>query len=177
LQEWLTGLRASDWPPLAGVPGVWFRLLTQAALGLHAIHEAGLVHGHLQAGHLLLTGEGVLKLCGVGEPSWLAAAAENYEESPAADLQTLGRIAAGWCGPASGKRKGSNTRALPEALQAVLHRLGADEAADAYPSAAALLEALDSTGAEVPPNAEAWDRLLRHVRENAVAEAALRESA
>jgi hypothetical protein len=66
---------------------------------------------------------------------------------------------------------------LPEALQAVLHRLCSDEAADAYPSAAALLEDLDRAGAEVSPNAEAWDRLLRHVRENAVAEAALRESA
>ena len=32
LQEWLTGLASSDWPALAAAPGVWFRLLSQAAL-------------------------------------------------------------------------------------------------------------------------------------------------
>src|SRR5438128_8604021 len=38
LQEWLTGLPSSDWPPLAGAPGVWFRLVNQAFLGLHTAH-------------------------------------------------------------------------------------------------------------------------------------------
>src|SRR5262249_9674952 len=71
LQEWLTGLSSTDWPALAAVPGVWFRLLCQAALGLHTSHQAGLVHGHLRPGLFLLTGEGTLKLCGLGEPPWL----------------------------------------------------------------------------------------------------------
>src|SRR5262249_11687725 len=71
LQEWLPGLSSTAWPALAAVPGVWFRLLCQAALGLHTSHQAGLVHGHLRPGLFLLTGEGTLKLCGLGEPPWL----------------------------------------------------------------------------------------------------------
>jgi hypothetical protein len=35
---------------------------------------------------------------------------------------------------------------------------------------------LDRAGAEVPPNTEAWDRLLRHVREY-LDEGTLRQSA
>src|SRR5204863_3511905 len=46
LQEWLTGLPALDWPPLAAAPGVCYRLLTQAAQGLAVAHQAGAVHGH-----------------------------------------------------------------------------------------------------------------------------------
>ena len=33
LQEWLHGLPSTEWPVLAGAPGVWHRLLSQAALG------------------------------------------------------------------------------------------------------------------------------------------------
>src|SRR5262249_17909136 len=58
LQEWLNGLPSGDWPPLAAAPGVCFRLLTQAALGLAAIHKAGLVHGHLSDASLFLMGDG-----------------------------------------------------------------------------------------------------------------------
>src|SRR5207248_321902 len=39
LQECLSGLPSSDWPGLAAVPGIWLRLLKQAALGLHALHQ------------------------------------------------------------------------------------------------------------------------------------------
>src|SRR5205085_511144 len=110
LQEWLTGLPSSEWPPLAAAPGVWFRLLLQAAQGLEAAHQAGLVHGHLTPELVLLTGEGIVKLCGLGEPHWLAvpASAEPVEDA-AADLRALGEIASGWCaaGPRKpGKRKG-----------------------------------------------------------------------
>jgi len=177
LQEWLTGLRSSDWPALAAAPGVWFRLLTQAALGLQAAHEAGLAHGHLHPGLILLTAEGVLKVCGFGEPLWLALPpVSGGPEDPAADLAALGRIAAAWC-PSTGKRKGARSKALPAELQAILERLGGDDGKAPYPSAAALLEDLDRAGAKVPANPEAWDQLARHVRANAVAAAALRESA
>src|SRR5262249_39222826 len=55
VQEWLSGLPGGDWPALAGVPGVWYRLLSQAALGLHTAHQAGLVHGRLTPSSFLLT--------------------------------------------------------------------------------------------------------------------------
>ena len=42
---------------------------------------------------------------------------------------------------------------------------------------APLMAELDQAGADVPPNAEAWDRLLRHVRDHAAEEARLRQSA
>src|SRR5207248_7728538 len=40
LQEWLSGLPATDWPPIA-VPAVWHWLISQTAAGLHAAHQAG----------------------------------------------------------------------------------------------------------------------------------------
>src|SRR5262249_52712018 len=138
-------------------------------------HEAGLVHGRLEPVHVLLTGEGILKVCGFGEPPWLAGSADVTEDS-AGDLAALGRIAAGWC-DGGAKRKGGKAKSLADVLQAILERLNAADAEARYPSAAALLEALDGASADVPANAEAWDRLLKHVRENAVPEAALRETA
>jgi chromosome segregation ATPase len=178
LQEWLTGLPDPDWPPhLAAAPGVWLRLVTQAALGLHAAHEAGLAHGHLRPGHLLLTGDGVVKVCGFGEPPWLAPQRPaEAPDDPAADLLALGRIASCWVA-AAGKRKAGKAKLLPEGLQAVHDRLCAEDPATRYGAAAVLLDDLDRAGADVPANAEAWDRLLRHVRENAVAEGGLRASA
>ena len=40
-----------------------------------------------------------------------------------------------------------------------------------------LLEELDHASGEVPANPEAWERLVKHVRDNALAEATLRQSA
>jgi hypothetical protein len=176
LQEWLIGLPSMDWPLLmAGAPGVWLRLITQAALGIQAAHAAGLVHGHLAAEHFLLQNDGLVKLCGLGEPPWLAAVpgAAAWDE-PARDLQALGCISAGWCEASSKRKKG---KGLPDTLQAVLDRLVSEAPAKRYATAGALLEDLDRAGADVPANAEAWDRLLRHVRDHAVAEGRLKESA
>jgi hypothetical protein len=175
LQEWLVGLPSTDWPALAAVPGVWFRLMCQAALALHTAHQAGLVHGHLHPDLFVLTGEGILKLCGLGEPSWLSGAPgpEPQPFEATVDLADFGRIAANWAALAV-RRKAA--KPFPEPLQAILQRLHT-EAAVRYPTAAALLEDLDQAGASVPPNAEAWDRLLRHVREHAAEEARLRQSA
>jgi DNA repair exonuclease SbcCD ATPase subunit len=175
LQEWLTGLPGGDWPALTAVPGVWYRLLCQAALGLHTLHQAGLAHGHLDAGSVLLTADGTVKLCGAGEPAWLRAAPPADEGDAAADLAALGRVAAEWIEPAEG-RKGPKPKPLPESLQAVLRRLTADAPGDRYPSAAVLLEDLERAGADVPANGAAWDRLLRHVRDGSV-DTALRLSA
>jgi DNA repair exonuclease SbcCD ATPase subunit len=175
VQEWLTGLPSSDWPPLAAAPGVCHRLLTQAAQGLAAVHKAGMVHGHLSDGLLLLTGDGVLKICGLGEPSWLIGVQPEEEPTPRDDLRAVGKIAAGWCTP-SGVRKGPKTKPLPDALVSILYRLTAD-GDPGYRNVAELLGDLQQAATDIPANSEAWERLLKYVRENGDAEAALRQSA
>ena len=157
LQEWLTGLASGEWPTLAAAPGVWYRLLTQAALALQTCHMAGLVHDRLTPQSFVLTSDGVLKLTGLGEPRWLAVSADSDEEPTVAhDLARLGRIAAGWAAAAS---KGARPKPLPEPLEAILSRLQSDVPSDAFPDAAALLGALDEAGAGVPANATAWEAL------------------
>jgi chromosome segregation ATPase len=178
LQEWVTGLPSADWPALAAVPGVWYRLLSQTALGLHTAHLAGLVHGHLHPSLVLLTPEGIVKLCGFGEPPWLVTPPVMYapETDVAADLLALGKIAASWIA-AGAARRGGKAKPLPGLLQAILTRLAAEKPEERYPSGAALLEDLDRAGNEVPANGEAWERLLRHVRGNISGQAAYRQSA
>jgi chromosome segregation ATPase len=177
LQECLLGLASTDWPALAAVPGVWYRLVCQAALALHTAHAAGLVHGHLDGDQFVLTGEGILKLCGLCEPAWLRTPPVAAERVPdvASDLLDLGRLAAGWSALAA-RRKGTKMKPLPQSLQAILARL-TEATGQGYASAAALLEDLDQAGTDVPANAEAWDRLLRHVRDQAAEEARVRQSA
>src|SRR5262249_7031360 len=119
------------------------------------------------------------KICGLGEPPWLVqtpvAHGDASPDDPAADLAALGRIASGWCSPQA-VRKGAKVKPLPEALVGVLSRLRA-EGGESYPSAAALLEDLDRISADIPGNQEAWDRLVRHVRDHAAPAAVLRLSA
>ncbi len=176
LIEWVNGLTGSDWPGLVSAPGVWYRLLSQAAMALQSAHESGLYHGHLEAGSFVLAPTGTVKLTGLGEPIWLASATENEAgESSAADLAALGRIAAVWATtPATGSK--SKPKPLPEELQAILARLNNGDTGAHYPSAQALMEDLERIGAKVPASTAAWDRLLRQVREQA-APTALRESA
>jgi hypothetical protein len=188
LQEWVTGLPSSDWPALAAVPGVWYRLLSQAALGLQTIHQAGQVHGHLAPESICLTGDGVVKLVGLGEPAWLVERTGPYAademamtnpkmaaEDAAGDLAALGRVVAGWI--TLGQRGPKNTKPLANEMQAIIDRLSAAVPEQRYASASALLEDLDRAGAAFPPNPEAWDRLLRHVREALTPQTQLRMSA
>ncbi|MBV9122161.1 MAG: hypothetical protein JO112_02215, partial [Planctomycetes bacterium] len=179
LQEWVAGLSSADWPPLAAVPGVWFRLVCQAALGLHTAHQAGLVHGHLEPGRFLLNGQGLLKVCGFGEPPWLSStpAADQPADDHLADLLALGQVAAGWAALAAPKRKGARPKPLPEPMQAILYRLTPEAGENRYLSASLLLEDLDRQSANVPSNTEAWDRLLRHVRDQEAEEKGIRQSA
>jgi chromosome segregation ATPase len=176
LQEWLTGLPSTEWGLLTSAPGVCFRLLCQAALGLQTAHDIGLMHGHLQPESLLLTAEGILKICGFGEPLWLLGPAVSTPEDVRADLDALGRIVHGWLNP-SGRKHAPKVKGVPDSLRTLVDRLVGSDISKLYPSAAVLLEDLDRVGADVPPNAEAWDRLLRHVRENALPATALRRSA
>jgi hypothetical protein len=174
LQEWLNGLPSGDWPALAAVPGVWYRLIFQAALGLHTAHQAGLVHGRLMARSAVLTPDGVVKLTGCGEPVWLTGVPS--EPTPEADLIALGELAAGWSTAAPRRKSAKSAKPLPESLQQVLQRLRPD-AADRYTSAAALLEDLERAGADVPDGTEAWEKLLKHATENATEGVAWRKSA
>jgi hypothetical protein len=175
LQEWLAGLPSSDWPPLVAVPGVCFRLLQQAASGLDAAHRVGVVHGHLHETHVLLMADGNLKICGMGEPGWLADGTRDEAGDVRGDLRALGQIVSSWCS-SSGVRRGTKAKPLPDALVSILFRLAA-EGEGGYTSAAELLEELQHVKSRIPANAEAWDRLLRHVREHAAPEATLRQSA
>jgi hypothetical protein len=175
LEEWLIGLPGNDWPPLAAVPGVWYRLVLQAAQALHAVHTAGLVHGHLQPAHFLLTGDGVLKVSGLGEPPWLVTPPVPFAEDAAGDVLSLGVIACEWCGAT--RRKAVRGKALPDALQVILDRMCMTDGERRLSSAAAVLEALEKAAAAVPANPEAWDRLVKHVRDNAMPVATLRQSA
>ncbi|MCE9533620.1 MAG: hypothetical protein K8T89_21215 [Planctomycetes bacterium] len=167
VQAWLRGQPGSELPAAVGMPGVWFRLLSQAALGLHTAHQAGLVHGRLTADSLLLTHDGVLKITGLGEPPWLHSGKATTEYTVEEDLRALGRIVHDWSQLAS-KRKGK--KGLTEGLLAVLRGLGAEESDGVpmavYPSLAALLEDLDQASRDVPADVAAWEKLLEHVAEN-----------
>jgi hypothetical protein len=192
LQEWVSGLPCSDWPPLAAAAGAWHRLLNQAALGMQAAHLGGLVHGHLTDHSIVLLADGSVKLLGFGEPPWLHGLTEA-DVTVGADIEALGRLASAWSLLAP-RRKGSKPKPLPEALQTVLRRMGADAYAgeangdelvlhppfpedERYPSANELLEDLDQASADLPAHSEAWDRLVKHVSENTVEGAAMRRTA
>jgi hypothetical protein len=182
LQEWVTGLFPADWAELAAIPGICYRLLCQAALGLNAAHVAGLVHGRLQPSSFVLTGDGTLKLCGFGEPAWLHDQGdESFGNSPAEatavdDIRALGRIAQSWLSP-SPRPKLGRTRLTAKALFELVERLASPDQQAEAASAAGLLKELERIGAEVPPNAEAWERLLRLVRESEGDAQLLRRSA
>lgn len=175
MQEWLTGLAATDWPPLAAAPGVCYRLLTQAAQGLAAAHKAGAIHGHLNDSLLLLTADGILKIGGLGEPPWLIGMQHDEEPTAAEDVRTLGKIVSGWCTP-SGVRKGAKTKPLPDALVSILYRM-ASEGDAGYRDVTELQEDLEKAAGAIPANTEAWDRLLKYVREHGSADVMLRQSA
>lgn len=163
LQEWVTGLGGADWADLVAVPGICYRLLCQAALGLQAAHAAGLHHGHLDASALVLTGDGTLKISGIGEPAWLHE--QPAEASAGDDLKALGRLAQEWLAPVP-RPKLARSKQSAKALFELVETLASDQAPTAFPSAPALLEELERIGKDVPPNAEAWERLLRVIRES-----------
>jgi hypothetical protein len=178
LQEFIPGLSSNEWPALAAAPGVWYRLLSQSALGLHAAHQAGMVHGHLQGNHVMLSHEGVVKLSGFGEPDWLAHPPYHQMAEPSAkgDLAALGKLAAAWSSPGQEAKRG-RTKSFPSDLQNVLNRLGSSEEDSGYQDAAALLEDLDKAGATVPANSSAWERFIKQVSEQSTASKPAKRSA
>jgi hypothetical protein len=180
VQEWLHGLSGGEWPAAVSVPGVWHRVMMQAALGLHAAHGVGLTHGRLTANSFLLTRSGVVKLAGVGEPPWLHPASGDREATVEDDLHALGKVALGWM--LGGRRKGVKLKPFPPGLVDVLRSLGVTPEEGGvplavYPSTAALLEDLDRAAGEVPSDNGFWDKLLGYVGDNAGDGIALRQSA
>jgi trichohyalin len=164
IQELVTGLPASEWPALVANPDVWLALVRQAAEGLAAVHQAGLVHGRLTPATCILTPEGIVKLMAVGEPPWLAAdAATATEAAPdaAGDLKALHEMAAQWSQLSAGNRK---------------NRKGAVPTFPAYASAAELLQALEQVNAARQPDCQPWKQLLAHVTDH-ITPPAVRKSA
>jgi hypothetical protein len=175
LQEWLSGLPSGEWPFLAAVPGVWCRLVSQAASGLSAAHQAGLVHGHLTPRSVVLTADGQVKLTGFGEPPWLTGTADA-DPTVADDLLAFGSIITAWSQIPPRRKNAKAPKPLPKPLQRVLARLTSD-ADDRYTTAAELVEDLRRTEAGLPDTVEAWDRLLKYAGENATEVVAWRKSA
>ncbi len=177
LQEWLTGLFSADWPAFAAHPGCWVRLATMAAGALDAAHRVGLAHGRLTSDSFVLTSDGVLKVTGFGEPSWLIGPAgpETSDATFAADLRAFGQVAFGWS-QLAGRKRVAKTKGFPESLWAVIRRLEADAepptadtvaAAQPYQSAAELLADLQRIARDTPFSDDAWEKLLKHVADNA----------
>src|SRR5262249_52253976 len=150
----------------AGAPGVWVRLLSQAAQALHAAHSAGLIHGHLHSSSFVFTREGLLKLCGLGEPRWLAVPPPQEDDEPtvARGLAALGHIAAGWAA-VTPPSKGSKSKGMPPVLQNILSRFHHEDETQRYASMVELLEDVERAAATVPSNTAAWERFVRQVRE------------
>jgi hypothetical protein len=92
-----------------------------------------------------------------------------------------------WSQLASRRKTAGKVRAFPESLLAIIRRLEADPeppmadtvaAGRPYESAAELVADLERVARETPFSDEAWEKLLKHVVENAPdAPAGLRRSA
>ncbi len=170
LQEWLSGLPAADWPAQAAAPAVWHWLVSQAAAGLHAAHQAGLVHGRITGRSIVLSPAGDVKLTGCGEPPWLAG--RTPDATPADDLAAFGEVVTGWA-IGTPRRKGVK---LPTVLQRILDRLRPN-AAGHYPTVAELLVDLEKASSELPAMGDAWEQLRNYAAENATDGVAWRKSA
>ena len=166
VQEFVGGLVSAEWPLLS--PGVWLKLLTDAASAVAALHRVGLAHGRLDAEAVWLTPHGVVKVVDGGLPDWLDGGPLPAESAPAFDLHSLAGVAEGWATKVDG-RKSKKGKSFPDPLRAVLRRLTAggaypmaDEVAKAepYPDADHLLVDLHRLASAYPcPSAE-WATLL-----------------
>ena len=188
VQEWLTGLFSADWPAYAAHPGCWVRLAAMSAAAIDTAHRQGLVHGRLTSDSFVLTAAGALKVTGFGEPPWLTVGpTSSVEPTPAADLRAFGQVAFGWSQFAARRKGVAKPKPFPEALLAIIRRLEADPEppmADTvgtgkpYESAADLVEDLGRVARDIPFSDDAWEKLLKHVAENAPnAPAGLKRSA
>jgi hypothetical protein len=168
LQEWLVGVPSTEWPAYSAVGGVWYRLVSQAALGLQTLHQQGLTHGQLHSGAVICTPEGVVKLSGAAEPPWLAIPPrESDDGSVNGDLRALGEMIAAWSQPT--ERKGPKVKPLPAELQAIVQRLRGQEGVAPFATTAELLDELDRAGSGIAANATAWERFVKAIQDHASA--------
>ena len=168
VQEWVSGIPASEWPIGAAVPGIWLQLFLEAATAMEAAHKAGLVHGRFTTEAISLLPSGALKLSGFGEPPWLASKnAGITEPSAELDLRALGQVALLWS-QLGAKKKGRTAKAFPEPLLDVLRRLDADlpgstTAGEPYRSATELRTELLTLAEKFPCPSEAWAEFLGQI--------------
>jgi hypothetical protein len=169
IQSWNYGIPATEWPETRTALGVWYRLVMQATLGLHAAHEAGLRHGNLTPECFCVTPDGTLKILGIGEPRWLTPTsnASTQEMSIAEELTMFGRIIGGWI-QTTEKPKRGKTKAMPEGAQSILARLKVDNfatSAPPYSSSGELLTDLSDLGDRIPGDQAAWEQFLMQLQE------------
>jgi hypothetical protein len=112
---------------------------------------------------------------GYGEPPWLAPGAPAADATPGTDLRAFGQVLFGWS-QLAGKKRVSRTKAFPDALWNVIRRLEAEAeppmadtvaAAQPYAAAGELLADLQRVARETPFSDDAWEKLLKHVADNA----------
>lgn len=159
LRESPSGCGSDGWSALAAVPGVWYRLVLQATLGLRDLHASGLTHGRLDASHVLLTPNGLVKLLDPAVPSWIFG--PQVDDDPSADLRALARLARSWLSDEN--RSGPSPKPLPPLLLAILDRLES-QSGPPIATAVELASELDQAGTQVPGNAAAWQRFLAEIR-------------
>jgi len=163
LQEWVSGVPTTEFLPWTARPVVWCELLRQATLTLQAAHAQGLAHGHLRPQRLLLTQDGVLKLCGIGEPNWLIQEKGDYtSDGVAGDWQALGHVARRWLGPADQR---SAEEQFIRRADALVARLLDAEHHRRIQSAEAVLVELDELQGMLAADSCSWEQLLSHVRQ------------
>ncbi|PPF57313.1 serine/threonine protein kinase [Clavibacter michiganensis] len=119
-------------------PGETVTLVASVLRGLGDLHDAGLAHGALDLGHVLIDASGRPLLCGLGSsrPSTGRDEADGQDRDPVGqDLVRVARIAEALRDPAIGRPRVSDQRwdAWEELLDAVIHGesdLSAHELAD-----------------------------------------------
>lgn len=154
VQEWLAGLPGTEWTSQVTETSVALRLIEQAAAGLAAIHEAGLVHGQLQLGRFLLTAQGELKICGAGEPKWLSGLMSVGERSSQDDIVKLSSLVVLWC------RSNSRHHSKPGVANFV-KRLEEQY----FDGAASLKQAVEELIASIERDDGAWQRFLQFIQD------------
>jgi len=154
LQEWVVGLPGSEWTQLVTDPSVALKLIVQLSSGLAALHDAGLVHGQLHVGRLLLTPQGDLKLCGAGEPRWLSGLASTTEPTMADDLAAVVEFITPWC-------RGKARQPIGSAMAELLKKLEMKQITTAQQLHTAAYAVLRS----LPHEEAAWNELLHFVQD------------
>ena len=151
--------------------------MTMAAAGIDAAHRTGLVHGRLTSDSFVLTADGAAQ----GHRVRRAAVAHGRPDAErrahaAADLRAFGQVAFGWSqlageeavrpsrsrSPKHCWRSSAGWRPIPNRRWPTRWRPD-----QPYESAAELVADLKRVARETPFSDDAWDKLLKHVAENA----------